>query len=334
MVLFFRARSLMPILTRRRAALVMVCAALLWSIAGVVARQLESARSFEVTFWRSAFNAAALALLLAAWRGPGPLWRTFKQGGRALWLSGLCWCVMYTAFMVALTLTTVANVLVTMALAPLFTALLSRALLGHRLPVRTWTAIAAAGLGIAWMYGVQFSAGEARHVLGTLVALAVPLAAATNWTLLQHLNRPAAVRDPAGSVARQAAGAAPAPRDATADMLSAVLLGAVLSAALTLPLAWPFAASAHDLGWLALLGVVQLAVPCLMAVVAARSLSAPEASLLSLLEVLFGVAWAWLGAGEAPAASVLAGGALVLAALVGNELPNLLRGRARPVARA
>jgi drug/metabolite transporter (DMT)-like permease len=118
-----------------------------------------------------------------------------------------------------------------------------------------------------------------------------------------------------------------------ADMLAAVLLGALLSAVLMLPLAWPLAAPARDIGWLALLGVVQLAVPCLMAVVAARSLSAPEASLLSLLEVVFGVAWAWLGAGEAPAGPVLAGGALVLVALVGNELPSLIRRRAPPLAR-
>ncbi len=324
----------MPTLSHRRAVLTMICAALMWSIAGVVTRQLEGARSFEVTFWRSLFNALALTVLLSAWHGPAVLVQTLRRGGRALWMSGLCWCVMYTAFMIALTLTTVANVLVTMALAPLFTALLARALLGHRLALRTWLAIATAGAGIAWMYGTQFSAGETRHVLGTLVALAVPLAAATNWTLLQHLNRARAGRAdhaPGQRGAKPAADAAP--RDSSVDMLAAVLLGAVLSAALTLPLAWPLVASPADLGWLGLLGVVQLAIPCLMAVVAARSLSAPEASLLSLLEVLFGVAWAWLGAGEAPSAAVLAGGALVLAALAGNELPTLMRGRAGPVAR-
>lgn len=310
-------------LSHRQAVLAMVAATLMWSIAGVVTRQLGSgAGSFEVTFWRSAFNAVALTLLLAAWRGPRTLARTLARAGtgagRVLWLSALCWCVMYTAFMVALTLTTVANVLVTMALAPLFTALLARALLGHRLAPRTWLAIACAGLGIAWMYGTQFSAGDARHVVGTAVALAVPVAAATNWTLLQHESR----------------GAARATADASTDMLAAVLLGALLSAAITLPLAWPLVASAPDLGWLALLGVVQLAVPCLLAVVAARSLSAPEASLLSLLEVLFGVAWAWLGAAEAPAPSVLAGGALVLVALAGNELPALLRRRGGPMTSA
>jgi drug/metabolite transporter (DMT)-like permease len=108
-------------------------------------------------------------------------------------------------------------------------------------------------------------------------------------------------------------------------MLPAVLIGAVLSALITLPLAWPLSASAHDVAWLGLLGLVQLAIPCLIAVVASRSLSAPEASLLSLLEVVFGVLWAWLGAGEAPSAAVLGGGALVLAALVLNEALALRR---------
>ena len=280
----------------------MVLATLMWSIAGVVTRHLEAARSFEVTFWRSGFNALALVLLLSWLRGPAELWQALRSGGRALWVSGLCWCVMYTAFMLALTLTTVANVLVTMSISPLLTALLARAALGHRLARRTWGAVLLAGAGIAWMYGAEVSGGGAQHVLGTLVALAVPVAAAVNWTLLQHLK------------GRAGGGA---------DMLPAVLLGALLSALLTLPLALPFAASARDLSLLALLGVVQLAIPCLIAVAVARVLSAPEISLLGLLEVIFGVLWAWLGASEAPSPAVLGGGALALVALAGNELLSL-----------
>ena len=282
-------------MTHGRAVAMMVLVTLLWSIAGVVTRWLDSAQAFEVTFWRSAFNALALVILLAALRGPAALWSSLRGGGRALWLSALCWCTMFTAFMVAITLTTVANVLVTMALVPLFTAVIARVALGHRLPTRTWSAIALAGAGIAWMYVSELQGG--RHLVGTAVALAVPLAGAVNWTLIQSLR-----------------GRASAP-----DMLPAVLIGAVLSAAITLPLAWPLQASAHDIGWLALLGTVQLAIPCLLSVTIARTLPAPELSLLSLLEVLFGVAWAWLGAGEAPSGAVLAGGALVLLALAGNE---------------
>jgi drug/metabolite transporter (DMT)-like permease len=286
----------------------MVCVTLMWSIAGIVTRHLDSARGFELTFWRSLFNALALLLLLGWMRGPARLWRTLRGGGRPLWVSGLCWCVMYTAFMLAITLTTVANVLVTMALAPLLTAVTARLALGHRLALRTWGAIVVAGAGIAWMYGAELSGSDARHWVGTAVALCVPMAAAVNWTLLQHVQHAAGEDAP--------------------DMLAPVLLGALLSAAVTLPLALPLAASAHDLMLLGLLGVVQLAIPCLLAVRVTRVLSAPEVSLLGLLEVIFGVLWVWLGTSEAPSMAVLGGGALVLGALAVNEA-LALRGVAR-----
>lgn len=281
----------------------MVAVTAMWSIAGVVTRQLEAARSFEITFWRSFFTVIALVILLGRLRGAAPLWRSIVGGGRPLWISGACWAVMFTAFMVALTMTTVANVLVTMASAPLMTALIARFALGHRLAARTWTAIVVAGAGIVWMYALEVRAADARHVLGMAVAVCVPIAAAVNWTVLQRSR------------------GAPIQR----DLLPAVLIGAVLSALVTLPLALPLAASPHDLGWLALLGVVQLAIPCLMSVAAGRALNAPEAALLALLEVLMGVAWAWLGGYETPAVHVLGGGLLVLGALAGNEALALRR---------
>lgn len=292
-------------MTHRRAVLTMIAATLMWSIAGVVSRHFEAARGFEVTFWRSLFNGVTLVVLLSWLRGAKPLAHAIRTGGRTLWLSGLCWAVMYTAFMMALTLTSVANVLVTMALGPLFTALMARFALGHRLAVRTWGAIVVAGAGIAWMYAREVGGSDARHLVGMLVALCVPLAAALNWTLIQH-NRSAAQQ----------------------DMLPAVLIGALLSALVTLVPAFPFEATPRDLALLAMLGVVQLAIPCLLAVNVARSLSAPEISLLGLLEVVFGVLWAWLGANEAPAATVLTGGLLVLGALAGNELLALRERRA------
>jgi drug/metabolite transporter (DMT)-like permease len=300
--------AIAPSVTHRRAVALMVLATLLWSIAGVVTRHLDAARSFEVTFWRSLFNALALVVALSVMRGPA-LWSGLLRAPRVVWVSGVCWSVMYTAFMVSLTLTTVANVLVTLAVGPLVTALFARIFLHHELPLRTWVSIAIATLGIGWMFGQEASAGAS--LTGTLVALAVPLAAAVNWTTLQHIGHGSGDPD---AVAPQ-------------DMLPAVLIGATLSALATLPLAYPFQASTHDLGLLALLGVVQLAIPCLLVVRLTRVLPAPEIALLGLLEVLFGVAWAWLWAGEAPTESALAGGALVLGALIVNEALALRRAR-------
>jgi len=273
----------------------MVFVTLLWSIAGVVTRQLESARSFEVTFWRSFFTVVSLLVILPLFQGRAVFSR-IRHAGFALWLSGVCWGVMFTAFMVALTLTTVANVLVTMAIGPFITALLARIFIGHKIPVRTWLAIALAGAGIAWMYGGQFDLTS--QIAGTLVALLVPFAAASNWTVVQYSRT----------------------HGQNVDLVPAVLVGAVISTLVTLPLSFPFSATPHDIGLLAMLGLFQLAIPCVLSVMCAGILKAPEVSLLGLLEVIFGILLAWLGAGEKPGTHVLTGGALVIAALVMNEL--------------
>jgi drug/metabolite transporter (DMT)-like permease len=297
-----------------RAALGMVGVTLLWSTAGVVSRSLQAAESFEVTFFRSLFNLAGLGVALTWMRGWG-LWADLLRSPRVVWMSGLCWSVMFTAFMVALTMTRVANVLVTMSISPLLTAVFARVFLHHRQPARTWVAIGVAGAGIAWMFGNNMSAADARSVAGMAVALAVPLSSALNYTVLQHAGH----ARPALDDSTETAASQP-------DLFSAVLIGAAISALVTLPLALPFKSNAHDLALLCGLGLFQLAIPCLLLVRVARALPAPEVALLGLLEVIFGVLWAWLGAGEAPGSAALVGGAIVVGALVFNELLSL-RGR-------
>ncbi|MCU0763760.1 MAG: DMT family transporter [Hydrogenophaga sp.] len=313
----FRALSR---LTHTQAVFLMVAVTLMWSIAGVVSRQLESAARFEVTFWRSLFTALSLLVILPMWRAAdrasGVLADTPDQGflqrhwgvlpgSGAFWLSGVCWSVMFTAFMLALTFTSVANVLIVMSMGPLLTALVARFTIGQRLAPRTWAAIVAAGAGIVYMYGSQFlqafadpALDTSNLVIGSLTALCVPVAGAINWTVVQR---------------SQTLGE-------KIDLVPSVLLGGVISSLATLPLAAPFVATGTDVAWLALLGLVQLAIPCALAVVCARSLKAPEVSLLALLEVIFGILLAWLGAGEAPGAAVLTGGTVVIGALVTNEL--------------
>jgi drug/metabolite transporter (DMT)-like permease len=281
-------------LTHTQAVFLMVAVTLMWSIAGVVTRHLEQAQSFEVTFWRSFFTVLSLLVILPFFQGR-QVFAKIRRGGWALWLSGLCWSVMFTAFMVALTLTSVANVLVTMAIGPFLTALIARVFIGHRIPLRTWAAIVVAGAGIAYMYGTQMEGGQ---FAGTLVALCVPLAGGINWTVTQRSHA----------------------HGQEVDLVPAVLVGAVISSLVTLPLAMPLRASGHDIALLALLGLVQLAIPCALAVVCARVLKAPEIALLALLEVIFGIVLAWVGADEVPGQTVLAGGALVIGALVANEV--------------
>ena len=285
-------------LTHTRAVFLMVAIAFMWSIAGVVTRHLESARSFEVTFWRSFFTLLSLMVILPLFQGR-EVFSRIRHGGRALWISGVCWSFMFTAFMMALTLTSVANVLITLAVGPFLTALLARVVIGHQIAMRTWLAIAVAGLGIAWMFGGDLQANsDGSQLAGTLVALLVPMAGAINWTVVQR---------------SQAQGD-------KVDLVPAVMVGAFISSLVTLPLALPLTATAHDIALLAMLGLVQLAIPCVLSVRCASVLKAPEIALLALLEIIFGILLAWLGAGEVPGTNVLTGGALVLGALLVNEL--------------
>jgi drug/metabolite transporter (DMT)-like permease len=278
------------------AVALMVLVTAMWSIAGVVSRHLESARGFEVTFWRSAFTVLGLVVIMTVWQGPS-VWRKLPWRSPFFWLSGVCWSIMFTAFMMALTLTAVANVLITMACGPLLTALGAWLFISHRLPLRTWLAIAFAGAGIALMFVSQLQLGDPNFLMGAAVALCVPIAGATQWNLTQK---------------SQSFGVA-------IDLVPSVLLGAVLSSLITLPMAWPLQTSLHDMSLLALLGVFQLAIPCTLSVICARSLKAPEVSLLALLEVIFGIALAWWGANEEPHLSVLIGGSMVIFALFANE---------------
>jgi len=281
----------------RRAVILMVIAPTLWSIAGVVTRhlspELQANGRFEITFWRSCFAALTVAGFLLFVRRD--FIGSIRRAGAPGLLSGAMWATMFVCFMLALTLTSTANTLIVLAVAPLTTAFLAWAVLRSPIARRTWLAIGIAMAGIVWMLAGSLKIESPASVLGMLIAFGAPVASAINVVILKK-------------------------RGHGVDLIPAVFLGGIISAALMLPFALPSIATAGDVALLALLGFAQLGLPCMLLVIAARHLAATEVALLALLEVVLGPLWAWLGAGEVPATTTLAGGALVLAALLINEL--------------
>jgi drug/metabolite transporter (DMT)-like permease len=281
----------------RRAVLLMVIAPTLWSIAGVVTRhlspELQAHGRFEITFWRSFFAAIFVGGYLLLVRRD--LLGSVQRAGMPGLLSGAMWATMFVCFMLALTLTSTANTLIVLAVTPLVTALLAWAVLRVPIDPRTGFAILIAMAGIVWMFAGSLSIESPASILGMVIAFGAPVAAAINVVILKK-------------------------RGQSVDLVPAVFLGGVISSALMIPLAMPSIAAASDIALLALLGFVQLGLPCMLLVIAARHLAATEVSLLALLEVVLGPLWAWLGAGEVPAATTLSGGVLVIAALLVNEL--------------
>jgi drug/metabolite transporter (DMT)-like permease len=276
----------------------MVIAPVLWSSAGVVTRHIQRAEPFEQVFWRSLFAFGfVFSFLLIKKANP---WSAVRAAGVPGIASGIMWAIMFTAFLFALSLTTTANALVVMSVAPLLTALFARMFLKDPIPLRTLLASAAAAAGIALMFSTDLSA----HYAGMAIAFLIPVAAAVNVVVL----RASATK---------------------LDLVPAVMLGGALSSVIALPFALPFSATTQDVLLLAFLGVTQLGIPCMLLVLASRTLLAPEIALLSLLEVVLGPLWVWLAVGEEPGRATLVGGSIVLGALVLNEIAAVRRMPAR-----
>lgn len=285
--------------SRGAAALLLVVCALLWSSAGLLSRLLEASGPIETTFWRSFFCALTIGLIVFLERRRHALEALTAMGWAGL-ASSVLWAVIFSCFMLALMLTSVANTLLMVGLSPLLSAILGRIILGERIGPTTWAVIATAGLGLWWMLKAALS-GDG--LTGLLVAAAVPLATSTNLVMIRRLG-------------------------ASFDLAPAVGTGALISSLVLLPFFAPISPPppTKDLLILFALGAFQLALPCWLMVQAARQLKPHEISLIGLLEVVLGPLWVWLGAGEVTPLSTLQGGAVIVLALCANELL-----RARPV---
>jgi len=278
----------------RRGVWAMIGATLCWSTAGMLVRNMRLTDPWEMTFWRSLFMLVfVLAILLIQYRTA--MAQRIRAIGKPGLIVGTLWALMYVCFIVALQLTTVANVLVLSSLSPFTAALLGGLFLQERVPSRVWMTMAAAVSGIVLMFMESLNSGA---LAGNLIALVIPIAFAVNVVILRKAH-------------------------AQVDMLPTLVLSGVLSMAVTLPLALPFEAVAIDFGLLAVMGVVQLGLGCVLMLFAATRLSSAEIGLLAVLETVFGTLLTWLVVGESPGRLALLGGLIVVGALIANELIGL-----------
>ena len=285
----------------RRALLYMLIAPVCWSTGGLFVRLVSIESAWEIVFWRSLF----MALFVAA-----ALWvmhreRTVAVVAAVGWpglLSGAFLAGQFFLFIASITRTTVANTFVLMSISPFLAALAAKIFLHEPVPSRTWFAMAVAFGGIVVMFAESLDAGR---LAGNLLAIGVSVLFALNVTVLRRVH-------------------------ATVDMLPTVMIAGLIAIVIAWPLASPMQASPRDLGVLAVMGCVQLGTGCLLLVAASRHLTATELGLLALLEPILGPVWVWALLGEHPGRLAIAGGAIVLCAVIANEAYALWRGRPQP----
>jgi drug/metabolite transporter (DMT)-like permease len=261
-------------------------AALSWSTAGLFPR-IVSTDVFTTLFWRSALGGASVLLAQALFnkRHDLPsLWRlTWPELGMALASSGAMVC-----FIAAFFFTTVADVVFIYSAFPVLTLLLSALLLGtaiYRIDVLcTLTVVLGMGL-IVW----------GQTSLHNLVGAGLSLLA----TMLFALITIGIKRYP------------------QAEMVKVTYVGAFIAALAMAPFASFGNTSTHDLVWLWLYGLLNVAVGFGLYLLGVRRIKAVLASLVCMIEIPLAPLWVYALFGETVSQqSLLGGGVIVLAVLV------------------
>lgn len=266
----------------RRGRLFVALAAVAWSTAGILQRELSVDVPTQLA--GRAFFAVLALLVYIAVSEHGAVVRAFRAVGRAGLAVAVLMAIASASFIVALNHSTVANILFMQALAPVLAAVLGMAV-GERVVPRTWLAMGVALAGVAVMVG-----GPSRpSALGLGLSLLMTTSFAATLVLTRHK------------------------RDVS--MAPATCLSQVLVFVVAAPLAAPGSATPRDAALMVALGVGQIGLGLVFLTIGGRLIPAAEVALITLLEVVLGPLWVWIFLSEQPGAATLVGGAIVLAAV-------------------
>ncbi len=270
----------------RRRGLVMAFVGMLLISSDSFFIRLADVDGFDVTFWVGLLSAAILFTISIAVHDINPI-RGILDGGWPLWLAGTLQAGSTSLFVLAVTMTSVSNVVVIIAAAPLFAAGLSALFLRERTSRRIWIAIAAVMVGVFTVVGGSFGGGS---ITGDGFALGAIFLFGCSLVLLRRypeINRTLMVG--LGGVAMSLIAVIPATLwgHSGKTWLSLVLMGAVFG-----PLARVLLAMAP------------------------RYLPAAEVGLFTPIETVAASLWAWLFFDEVPVAATIVGGLIIISAVL------------------
>ncbi|MDX6411879.1 MAG: hypothetical protein QOE91_1395 [Gaiellaceae bacterium] len=230
---------------------------------------------------------AFLALLaFVAFTNRGRTIAAFRSMGKAGLVVAVCTAIASGSFIVALNHSTVANVLFIQAVAPVAAALLAWLALGESITRRTAVAMVVALLGVGLMVGGPDSGG----LLGVGTSLVMTLAFAVTIVIARHKRE--------------------------ISMAPAICLSQLIVLLVSAPFAHPGTITQRDFGLLVLIGVGQMGLGLAFLTAGARLIPASEVALITLLEVVLGPLWVWISVSETPALAALAGGVVVVLAVL------------------
>jgi drug/metabolite transporter (DMT)-like permease len=272
--------------------LLVLGSAVVWSFGGAIARFISIDDVWTIVFWRAAWGALFLIGFLVARDGLLGTVQLFRKMGIPGIGVALCFATASTSFIVALSYTTVANILLIQAGVPLIAALLGRLLFNERVAAATWLAIAAVILGVGIM--VSDSIDTKVSLIGSALSMLIALAFASATVITRHY--------------------------ANVRMTPACCLGTLFSVAVSAALTEGFYVTARDMGLLFAFGALNLGLGLALFATGARAVPAAVTALIGTTEPVLGPLWVWLIHNEIPSRLTLVGGSIVVLALITHLL--------------
>ena len=257
---------------------------------GFIIRSFEEATVWQILLLRSVFFMIALMVFLIATYKKNTI-KIIKDAGYPAVLGGLVMSLSFIAFVVSMSITTVANVVFIISTQTMFLAIFGYFYLKEKVSLISFFSIVLAMGGITIMVGDSLSTGS---FFGNIVALAIPI----NFSILVMIIR----------------------KNKNLDMVPAIFYSGIFSIIYGLILSESLVFTSHDILMGFFLGVPQLAFGFICITIGSRTTPSTTIGLLMLTETLFAPIWVWLFLNEIPPLSVLIGGCVIISAIILKSL--------------
>jgi drug/metabolite transporter (DMT)-like permease len=282
----------------RTGIVLVVAAAVAWSTAPLFTRLLHY-DSWTILFWRGLFGGGFIAAFLIVTQGRNGLRELTGMRANGWLVASLSTLAMVT-FIPALQLTSVANVAIIIAAQPFAAAALAWIWFRETARARTLLAALAALGGVAIIVS---GAGGGADITGIGLACLMMFAVAAMTVAIR--------------------------RHKETSMVAAAAISNFLGSLVSIPFAHSITSvSPIDLLALAMFGLLQVGLGLTLFALGSRLLPSGQASLIATLETPLMPFWVWLAFQEVPAFRALAGGALVMGAVLADIIGDKAARRA------
>ena len=266
---------------------------LLWSLFGVIILspdslliRLSNLSDISLIFYRSYLPAITLLLFI--------LWFYKKNTLNAFLLIGipgiiyaLFYAITHICFVYSIQYTSVANTLVIIASAPIFSALLSIIFLNEKPSLLTWLIIF---ISFFSMLIIGWGSYSTTGIFGDIMALIVAIAMGSGGVLVRFFKK--------------------------IDLVPACFVGCIIAGFYALPFEIEFNLTSFQILYLSLMCLIMLPIPFIIMTIAPKYTPAYQVSLVFLLESVLGTAWVWLIISEVPSLNTIIGGLLLLSSVL------------------